>query len=350
MRDLIDRRSLCDYRIWAPPQSIDLGGVKIGATGDYVQKGLRDAAHKSRIVGDVVQHYQTLAEGLRGITFTVDVEQAVELAKAFNDAGVPAIAVSAKTPDSVRAEAVRKLRDGKVLQLVNVDLFGEGFDVPAVECVSMARPTMSYGLFVQQFGRALRPLRGKTHGIIIDHVGNVKRHGLPDAPRKWSLLADERGKRGARDMDITPVTTCPACFRAYEAVTPICPFCGYRPEPASRSRIECVDGDLIELDANMLAMMRGEVDRVDGPAQVPFSATPVIEKAVRKRWNERQSAQGELRNHIAIWAGVLRDRGADDHEIYRRFWHSFGTDIITAQTLGAKGAAELAAQIQETWR
>lgn len=349
MRELINRGSLCDYRIFAPPQSIDVTGLKIGSTGDYSQPGLRDAAHHSQIVGDVVSHYLRFAEGLRGITFVVDVEQAVEMAEAFNNAGVPAMAVSAKTPDVVRAEAVRKLRDGKVLQLVNVDLFGEGFDVPAVECVSMARPTMSYGLYVQQFGRALRPLEGKSHGIIIDHVGNVKQHGLPDAPRNWTLYQEERGKRLKRDEKITPVTACLSCFRAYEAVLSACPHCGYKPEPQGRRKPEQVAGDLVELDPMVLAMMRGEADRIMGEAQIPHGASEVIVRSVKKQWARRQEAQKELRRRMAIWGGVQRDRGDTDSMMQRRFFYRFGIDVMSAQALAATEAEALSDEIAIDW-
>ncbi len=349
MRDLINAGSLADYRIFAPPQSIDVSSVKIGSTGDYSQPGLREAAHKSRIVGDVVTHYLKLAKGLRGITFVVDVEQAIEIAQAFTDAGVPAMAVSAKTPDAIRAEAVRKLREGKLLNLVNVDLFGEGFDVPAVEVVQMARPTMSYGLYVQQFGRALRPLPGKTHGIIIDHVGNVRLHGLPDAPRKWTLYSEERGRRVAADPDVPPVTTCVECFRAFEAVTRTCPYCGHTPEPTARNRPEFVDGDLLELDPAVLAQMRGEIDRNDGPPQIPGHLDAIAAKRLTNIWKDRQEAQEALRHTIAVWAGVWRDRGASDSEIYRRFFWRFGTDIATAQTLGRTEAEALKGRIEATW-
>ena len=349
MRDLIDQGALCDYRIFSLPQSIDTSTVKIGSTGDYSQPGLRSAAHDSKIVGDVVQHYLRFAKGLRGITFTVDVEQAIDLAKAFTDAGVPAMAVSAKTPDAIRAGAIQKFRAGEIMQLVNVDLFGEGFDVPAVEVVSMARPTMSYGLFVQQFGRALRTAPGKSHGIILDHVGNVQRHGLPDAPRQWSLYNENYGKRGKRDDDgVIPVTSCPECFAAYERVHKACPHCGHVPEPAGRSLPEQVDGDLIELDPSVLAEMRGEIDRIDGDAQVPIGADAAVTGAVKKRWRERQEAQQRLRDAIALWAGVWRDAGEDDSTIHRRFFLTFGTDVMTAQTLNAADAAQLEARVSGT--
>jgi superfamily II DNA or RNA helicase len=349
MRELINAGSLCDYRIFAPPSSIDVSGVKIGATGDYSQPGLREAAHKSRIVGDVVSHYLRLANGLRGITFTVDVEQANELAQAFVAAGVPAMAVSAKTPDDVRAAAVEKLRNGTLMQLVNVDLFGEGFDVPAVEVVQMARPTMSYGLFVQQFGRALRTLPGKERGLIIDHVGNVKMHNLPDAPRQWSLYSEERGKRGAMDPDVLPVSTCVECFQAFEAKTRTCPFCGHTPEPQGRNKPEFVEGDLTELDPATLAIMRGEIERIDGPPLVPGHLDAIARKRLENVWRDRQQAQHDLRHTIALWAGVWRDNGASDAEIYRRFFFRFGTDIGTAQTLNRADAEALKQRIEGTW-
>ncbi len=344
MRELINRGSLCEYRIFAPPQSINRAELVVGASGDFSSASMRQVAHKSQIVGDIVSHYLRIASGKRGITFVVDVEQATEVAAAFNAAGVPAACVSAKTPDAVRDAVMRKFEAGTLLQLVNVDLFGEGVDVPAVEVVSMGRPTESYGLYVQQFGRALRTIAGKSHGTIIDHVGNVQRHGLPDAPRKWTLIAEERGKKRKRDEDVMPVTTCTECFSAYEATTATCPFCGHKPEPESRRSIEFVDGDLIELDPATLAAMRGEIDNIDGP--VPFKVEDPRTASMAKHWRARQDAQVELRAAIALWAGVQRDLGRDDAHIYRRFYHTFGTDIMTAQTLGATEANSLREQIQ----
>ena len=341
MRELVTAGNLCDYRIFAPPASIDRSLITIGASGDFSDQSMRKVVHESKIVGDIVSSYRQFAAGKRGITFVVDVDQATEVAAAYRAAGVRAECVSAKTPDAVRESLMRKFEQGALDQLVNVDLFGEGLDVPAVEVVSMGRPTESYGLYVQQFGRALRPLQGKAAGIIIDHVGNVTRHGLPDAPRTWTLIADQRGKRSTRDPDVMPVTTCPECFKAYEAVTATCPYCGFKPEPAGRSRPEQVDGDLIELDPSVLAQMRGEVDRIDGQPLIPLGATEIVAAAIRKRWLERQDAQTELRASIAAWAGILHHRGAPDSEIYRRFYHRFGVDIMTAQSLNAADAREL---------
>jgi hypothetical protein len=88
------------------------------------------------------------------------------------------------------------------------------------------------------------------------------------------------------------------------------------------------------------------VERVDGEPLIPVNATPEVAGAIRKRWRERQEAQTDLRDTIARWAWVWHSRGAADSEIYRRFFHLFGTDVMTAQALGATDARELTEKVR----
>lgn len=378
MRDLITMGYLTDYRIFAPASDMVLTADMISdATGDYNPIKLKAAARKSHIVGDVVSHYLRIAPGKLGVTFATDVETATDIAKQFNDAGVPAAVVSAKTPDADRISIIRRFKNRELLQLVNVDLFGEGFDLPAIEVVSMARPTKSFGLYVQQFGRALRLMidpklhpiwdtltneqrRGyiaaskKPVAIIIDHVNNVDPrlggHGLPDAPRKWSLnRRDKRASSAATDA--IPVRACPVCTAVYERICPACPYCGYKPAPVARSGPEFVDGDLCELDPATLATMRGEVERVDMDKEayrlelhnkhVPY----IGQLAHVKRHAERQQSQAALRESIAYWAGYQRAQGRLDSESYKRFYFKFGIDVLSAQALNSREAADLTERI-----
>ena len=343
MRNLIERGYLTDYRIFAPPNDIDLSTVPTSAGGDFSPAPLRAAVHQStKIVGDVVQHYLRIAAGKLGVTFAVDIEAAEEIAIAYRVAGVPAEVVTSKTPEAVRAHVLRQFRRREVLQLVNVDLFGEGFDLPAIEVVSMARPTQSYSLYVQQFGRACRIMDGKSHALIIDHVGNVLRHGLPDAPRVWSLDRRERRSRSAPN-DVIPVRTClnVECLGVYERVLVACPYCGHTPVPANRSAPEFVDGDLHELDAATLARLRGEAERVEGAPQYPPNAAPEVVGAIRRRHHERTLAAHSLKGAIALWGGWQKSLGRSDSEGYRRFYHRFGIDVLSAQALAASAAEQL---------
>lgn len=346
MRELINMDYLSDYRIFAPKNDLDMSGVSIGVNGDYTRPGMVNAVKKSKIIGDVVDHYIKIANGKLGITFAVDVQTATEIAEKFNQAGIPAAIVSAKTPASERISIISKFEKREILQLINVDLFGEGFDLPAVEVVIMARPTESYGLYCQQFGRALRIMLGKLHAIIIDHVGNVIRHGLPDRMRVWSLDRRERRKRD-KDDDIIPVKVCPECSSVYERIYRACPYCGFIPLPMARSAPEFVDGDLTELDLETLNRMRGEIVNTEMTPQEYLSASKachlphIAAMSAAKQFRLKQEAQVALRESIALWAGYQRSLGRPDYESYRRFYFLFGIDVLSAQALKTKDANEL---------
>ena len=361
MRDLIAMGFLTEYRIFAPPSTFQRDQVAVSqTTGDFNLDQMRKAVASSslvvhdekQIVGDIVQHYQRIAPGKLGVTFVPDIATAETVAEQFNAAGVPAMAVSSKTPDDERCKILRKFKSRQLLQLVNCDLFGEGFDLPAIEVVSMGRPTESYGLYVQQFGRALRLLDGKDRAIIIDHVGNVMRHGLPDAPREWSL--DRRERRSSGKSDAQTIRAClnPECGAVYERFRDACPYCGTPvPPPAERSRPEFVDGDLFELDPAMLEQMRGAVARVDMTPeayreQLARQGVPQIGiMANVKRHIERQETIGTLREAMAVWAGYERAAGLSDREIFRKFYIEHGHDWMTAQTLKRDDALGLAERV-----
>lgn len=375
LRWMIEQGYLTDYRIFAPPSDMKVDDSMISqTTGDYKQQQLAQAAKESHIVGDVVGHYIRLARGRRGVTFYPDVETATLGAAKFRAAGVPSEPVSAKTADDIRADHISKLESGQLLNLTNVDIFGEGFDLPAIDVVSMARHTASFSLFCQQGGRALRPVYAKgmpldtaeqrkaaiaagpkPYAIIIDHVGNVQRHAvarqMPDGRiiidlcyREWSLEGRAAKRRKNLD-DAIPLTNCLDCFLPYAAIKPRCPHCNEKPVPADRSAPEFVDGDLTELDPGALRLITAEVDRVAATPKYPAGANAAVRASIHKKHEERREAQLKLREVIAWWAAWGRQRGWSDAEGYRRFWHAFGMDVATAQTLGAREAAELAERI-----
>lgn len=381
MREIINMGYLTDYRVWCPPNDLNLDGVDVGASGEYVQEQLRNAVHQSHITGDIVRHYLELARGKLGVTFAVDIEAATEIAAAYRAAGVPAQVVSSKTPAPLRAEILRQFKRREILQLVNVDLFGEGFDLPAIEVVSMGRPTESFALYSQQFGRALRLMigaewfeqtlgvprydslsdaerrdviarSGKPYAIIIDHVGNVIRHrGPPDVFADWSL--DARDRRGGSGSGAMLYRVCGSCTKPYERYLKKCRHCGAYPEVPDRSAPEFVDGDLIELDAAILAAMRGEIARIDGAPPVADNAEGPIAGAMRRNHWERQQAQAALRNACFWYGGVMTANGITDVDEQRKmFFFKFGIDVGTAQTLKTKDAEALrirvAAEVSKT--
>lgn len=347
--------SLCPYVIYAPKtHDLKLTEDMISkSTGDYQSKKLDLAMRKAKsLVGDVVNSYLKFARGKQGVTFTHSVEAADTIAQAYRASGVNAVALNGGTDRGKRADQIREFRNRGIQQIVNVDLLGEGFDVPGIEVVSFARPTESFALYSQQFGRALRPLPGKERAIIIDHVGNVARHSLPDAPRIWTLDRVEK-KVAKKDPDIMPVRTCPSCIKMYEAFHKVCPFCGWHPVPTSRSDLEQVDGDLEELSPEYLAQLRAAVAKVNMPVKelakkFDYAGAPFAAKiGAMKTHTERQRAQVQLRDSMALWGGYQRHMQRPDHESYRRFYLRFGVDVLSAQALGARDALDLKERVDE---
>lgn len=384
MRHLIGDGFLTEYRIFAPPSDLAsrMGSVKVSATtGDFNVNQVRDAVEHSslvdvpddgtkRIVGDVVQTYLNKFKDMLSVVFVPSVDSAEKLEAQFIASGIPAKSLNGNTDDEVRISSIRKFARRELMVLINVALFDEGFDLPAIEVVQDAYPTNSYGRYCQRFGRMLRLMDGKEFGIYSDHAGNVARHGLPDAKREWSL--DRREKRGSGEAENTTrtcvdhkvdgVVTAQGCYSVFERFLKECPYCGLEirtPTPAERTGPEHVDGDLFELDADTLAAMRGEVAKVDRPmdeavaeyrADLMRKHTPTIgvmahTKRFAVKLEAQQTAIGALREIMAIWAGHYRAAGRDDSEIFRRFYLRYGVDWLSAQALGAEAALTLGERV-----
>lgn len=381
LRHLIDTGYLTDYRVFTPPSDVDYSAVTVTDSGDYSPAKLRAAVHASdKIVGDVVRSYKRICFeklgrlGL-GVTFAVDVESAKEIAAAYNAAGVPAEVVTAKTEDVLRDRILQRFARREIMQLVNVDLFGEGFDLPAIEVVSMVRKTESRQLYIQQFGRSLRLMvsdelgkmwdtfsdeqrleliakSGKPYALIIDHVGNVFRHGLPDAVFHDSL--ERRASRASANDDAIPTRVCTnpdrgdgaACAKTYERYYKACPFCHFEPVPAERSKPEHVDGDVFELSPEVLAALRGGVMNTQAAPHFPRHLSGIALAGANARFVEKAIAQHKLRDTMAVWAGWKRHQGMDDRQAMRAFFLTFDVDILSAASMGGPDAEALAARIQ----
>ena len=236
---LIEQGFLSPYRAWTHPIA-DLGAVRQRGA-DFDPTGLAEAVDKPHILGDAVSHYLKLCAGKQAVAFCVNVEHAVHTRDAFRAAGVIAEEVDGKTRPDIRKRIVNAFRRGDVQVLTSVDLFGEGFDLPELHAAILLRPTQSLGLYLQQVGRALRAAPGKDEAIILDHAGNIERHGLPDAARDWQLAG--RKKRSRKQA----VKTCPSCFGTVAAAARTCDYCGHSFVTAAEREIEQRMGELEEV-------------------------------------------------------------------------------------------------------
>lgn len=225
---LINNYHLAPFTYYAPQT---LEGFK-KRNGEYDKKSV-DEVLGSKIFGDAVSSYLSNANGKQAILYAHSVEYAKQYAKTFKEAGVNAASVDGKTPKVERNQIINDFRVGKLKVLCNNDLISEGFDVPNCEVVIMCRPTASLVLYLQQSMRCMRYVDSKQ-AMIIDHVGNYMRFGLPDDDREWSLA----GRNSKGKVDAPDIHTCQYCYQVFYEWTADnrCPYCGeLKPESDPRT-------------------------------------------------------------------------------------------------------------------
>jgi DNA repair protein RadD len=191
VRELINAGYLAPFRYLAPTLAIDLSHVRsLGA--DYIATDLERVIDQDGITGDVVEHYQKHLAGRCGGDTAVAEPLCDMFSVLHRDAEGDRGTIDGTMSSDQRRALVNKLRDGDVRVLTSCEIISEGFDAPAVGGAILLRPTQSFALFRQQIGRCLRPKPDGSTAVIVDHVGNVFRHGLPDAPHEWSLNSKKR--------------------------------------------------------------------------------------------------------------------------------------------------------------
>lgn len=367
---LIEQGYLSSFIYKAPKTDLNLDDLPITASGEVNAKVLRARTVESHLVGNVVEQYLKFAPGLRTIVFASDVATAEEMAGEFSLAGVNACALSGETDSGVRDRTLDAFEFGDLRVLVNVDLFDEGFDVPGVECVIIARVTMSLAKYLQMVGRGLRPVYApgydlktqagrlaaiaagdKPKTVIIEPVRNWERHGMPNWPRVWSLASRDRADRsGPGDTILQRV--CLVCTQPYEAFYKICPHCGEpMPEPDGRSVPEQVEGDLMELDVEGMAAVFAAIRHADMTDedytldQLSRGIPAIGRGADLRRHQAAKYRRQVLRELVAWWFGMQAGRTLSEQ--HRRFYYRFGIDIGTAFTLNAKDTDALIERIQQ---
>ncbi len=114
--------------------------------------------------------YKTRFNGVPGVIYAAGVKHAYNLAEAFREQGVKAMAVSGETRKRDLAEILARYERGEIDVLVNAQLLAEGWNSPrATVCMHLA-PTASKRIYQQRVGRVTRRNPGKEAGIVVDFV------------------------------------------------------------------------------------------------------------------------------------------------------------------------------------
>jgi len=118
----------------------------------------------------------------RGLMFCSGKPEAIELSILFNSKGYKTIALTGDSSPEDRENAIEKLESDNLSEkldyIFTIDIFNEGIDIPKVNQIIMLRPTASAIIFIQQLGRGLRKVDGKSYVTVIDFIGNYENNYL----------------------------------------------------------------------------------------------------------------------------------------------------------------------------
>lgn len=354
---------LSPYRALTAPQQIDVAGVAV-RRGDYVTAELAERVDKPSITGDAIAHWQQHANGLRAVAFCVSVEHARHVADEFTAAGIPAAYIDGDMDDDQRDRAIIGFAEGRVQVLTNVNIVSEGFDLASIaqmdvtiDCLIDLAPTQSLINYMQRVGRALRPAPGKV-AVLLDHAGNILRHGLPDDHREWSLEGrKKRGKKADNDNEgEDAVRICPACrsyHRPWEKRTEdgleMCPHddCGhvYPPAPEKQRKVEQQDGDLVELSAEQIEAMRRQKRAMQGQAK---TVPELIAQGISRGRAIKIVAAREAKQDLI--ASLVANLEAAKAASGKSTWEEFGIRIADVSRMKPKQLHELIAKTAQPFR
>lgn len=258
VRWLIDHQYLAPFEYYAPAELINADQLRT-VQGDYDHKQAAALLDKPKIYGSVLENYRKYADGKQAIVFASSIEHSKRVVEAFQSAGYTAAHLDGKTPKNERKRLMEEYRSGRLQIISNYEIISEGVSVDGCECCILLRPTKSTILFLQSSQRCMRYAPGKT-AVILDMVGNYKRHGLPDDDHEWSLQGRQKRTR-YKEQNTVKARVCEKCFRTYAGSGRECPYCGHT-QPKTKSELEADErAELERITAENRKQKRMEVGR-----------------------------------------------------------------------------------------
>jgi DNA repair protein RadD len=258
--------------------------------GDYNLKQLAMRMDTSGLVGDIISHWIRLGERRKTVCFATSVDHSIHIRDEFNAHGVRCEHIDGQTPEDQRKETLARLASGDVEVVTNCAVLTEGWDMPEVGRIILARPTKSFQLYRQMIGRVIRASSetGKKDAIVLDHSGATYRHGRVEDPIEWTLDEDHKLKNKTQEERASKhserkLVECPKC-EALRTAGEACPHCGYLPQRRGEAFV-CDDGEL-------------------GLIQGGRAKATLYDAETKHRWWRELTAIGNERGYARNWAAV----------------------------------------------
>lgn len=238
-------------------------GATKGQLGQLVKRGrefTKDSVSKAfdGLGGALVRDWKRIADGVPTVGFFPRLEQAREAMRLLREAGVRAAYVDGNTKDEKRRKVYDQLDNREIDYICNVGVIERGTDL-GVGCVQLCTAVGKEERYMQMIGRGSRVNEHAKECIVIDHGGNIARHGFWEDVRDWSLdwSAKKAGEQGTR-----ATVECPGCGRAYRGGA--CTVCGHEPtkRELKQQGLEFDGSDMVQIDRKSKPKPKPKSDQI----------------------------------------------------------------------------------------
>lgn len=183
-QDLINEGYLSPIKYYA--DDVDLNGLEVNSTGrDYTEKSLENFWSNKRLerLAKIIQYVDKNCKC--NLIFCSSIRQSNRTKEILDSMGIDSEIVTGATPAKERDTIVERFRNGDLRHLINVGCFVVGLDIPQLDSIIMARPTMSLALYYQCIGRGVRIDPGDKQKVlkVYDLAGAVARLGRVETIR-----------------------------------------------------------------------------------------------------------------------------------------------------------------------
>jgi len=205
---------------------MDTSHLKVSrATGDYTDRDLAEIADDDAINIPAVQEtIKALTSGGRNsaVVFCASIDHAETVRDLFRKFGEHAECVHGQLKRAERDRVIDGFRAGEYRVITNCNVLTIGFDYPALDLVTVLRPTNSTALWLQVVGRGLRTSPGKEDCLVLDFTDNSTTHGPIDLIKPPKPPAPKVPRE-----DVGTLKDCPECMKMLPVQTRVCPGCGF---------------------------------------------------------------------------------------------------------------------------
>jgi DNA repair protein RadD len=198
----------------------DLAGVS--TNGDYVLDQLGEIMSREihlHTAVEAIDQYCTDYE--RVCVFCCTIDHAEKLHDLLGDRST---IVHSRLSSFERTANMMAWERGEKPIMTSVNILTEGFDMPVLDCLVFARPTLSSSLFLQAVGRVLRTHPGKEYGFLVDLTDNTSRFGT-DLDRIKVTVPKAVEAMEAKERTMWKI--CPNCEVEVHIALRECSACGF---------------------------------------------------------------------------------------------------------------------------